>query len=571
VPANADGRAALYRSLLSDRRMLILLDNAAETTQVEPLLPGHGSCMTVLTSRNRLDGLIVHRGAERISLDVLAPREARTLMAEYLGQDRVIAEPEAVAEAATKCGHLPLALTLVAVRAAAYPGHFLRTVIDELGDGRDRLDALDTGDLTTNLRDVFSWSYRRLRPDTARVFRLLGLHPGPDIGVPAAAALAGISEREALRHLGVLSGAHLVEEPMPRRFRFHDLLRIYAAERAGEEETAADRQRALRGVLDSYLHTAHNASRRLNEHRLPIPLGVPQPAAVIAGFDTHDKAMRWFQEEYQNLLATIEWAAERDLADYAWRLALTFWQYLYLCGRWNELIAIHETVLPAAENAAEPTACAAVHTNLGVGEAQLGNHQAALSHFRKALLEFRRIGDQAGQGNALDSLAWVHTLAGDFPEAVDLCEQALAVYRQTGDRDGQARTLDSLGVAHAGLGRYDRAIDYGQQALELHVETANRIGQAHTLRSLGQCYAGKGDQYQAAMRYQQALIHCREIGDRYDEAGNLRDLGSALAELHEFDEARKYWEQALSILNELRHPSATAVKTDLATLPTSPA
>lgn len=570
VPTGAPGRAVMYRSLLSGRRMLIVLDNAAETTQVEPLLPGDASCVTVVTSRNRMDGLLVHYGTERIFLDVLTATEAAALMAQYLGADRLTAEPEAAEELAARCGHLPLALTIVAVRAAGYPSFPLRVFVEELRDERGRLDAFDTGELTTNIRAVFSWSYRQLPPDTARVFRLLGLHPGPVVGVPAAAALAGMSEQRAWQHLGVLARAHLVEQPVPRRFRFHDLLRVYAAERASEDDPAADRRRALRSVLDSYLHSAHNASRRLNAHRLPIPIDQPQPDAVIAEFGTNDEAMRWFQEEHENLLATIEWAAAHDLGEYAWRLALTCWQYLYLCGRWYELIAIHETALPAAEAAADRAAAAAVHANLGVCAAQLGNHAVAADHFRAALTGFRRAADRDGEGNALDSLAWVHTLAGNFAAAVDLCEQALAVYRTTGDRDGEARTLDSLGVAHAGLGQYEQAIDYGRQALALHVQTANRIGQAHTLRSLGRCYASMGGHRQAEVHFRQALVHCRAIGDRHDEAGNLRDLGTTCRELGELDEARQHWTQALAILTELHHPGAAALEAELATLPAAP-
>lgn len=566
IPASSDSRSALYRSLLSGRQMLVVLDNAAESDQVEPLLPADPSCFAVVTSRNRLDGLLVRCGAQRISLDVLTPDQAAALIAEHLGTDRPNAEPEAVAELTARCGRLPLALTIVAVRAAAWPGLALRELVAELRDERHQLDAFETGELDMNIRAVFSWSYRRLPPSTARVFRLLGLHPGPDISAAAAAALAAMSEREAGQYLAALARAHLVEQPMPHRFRLHDLLRAYAGERVGADETKDDRQHALRRILDSYLHTAHNASRRLNTHRIPIPLDAPAPDAVVSQFATGEDAMDWFQDEYQNLVTTIEWTAAHDLGEYAWRLALTFWQYLYLCGRWYELISIHRTVLPAAERASIRTAAAAVHANLGVAEGQLGNYDTALTHFREALTGFRLADDLDGQGNALDSLAWIEAMAGNFSEAIGWCDQALAVYRETGDRDGQARALDSLGVAHAGLGQYTQAIEYGQRALGLHTETANPIGLAHTLRSLGQCYAKTGDHEQAVVHYRQALMHCREIGDRYDEASNLRDLGAALRDLGDPAEARRAWQEALAILSELRHPRATELEAELAAL-----
>jgi tetratricopeptide (TPR) repeat protein len=566
VPTSADSRAALYRSLLSGRRVLVVLDNAAETTQVEVLLPGGALCATVVTSRNRLDGLTVRHRADRIALDLFTSTHSSELMAKHLGLDRLAAEPHAVTELILRCGRLPLALSIIAARAASYPGFPLRLLAEELRDEFSQLDALDTGDLTTNIRAVFSWSYRQLPVATARVFRLLGLHPGPDIGLPAAAGLVAMSEQRTRQHLGVLARANLLEQHMPNRFRFHDLLRTYAAEQAGEDEPSPARRLALCRVLDSYLHTTHNASRQLNAHRLRIPIDPPQPDSVIRKFDTYDEAMKWYQDEYQNLMVAIEWTATHDFDEYTWRLALTFWQYLYLCGRWHELIGTHETALSAAERVGDLEAVAAVHINLGVSRAQLGDYHAGATDFREALALYRRAADLDGQGNALDSLAWVHAQAGDFRDAIAHGEQALAIYRRIGDRDGEARTLDSLGVAYAGLGQPEQGIRYGSQALELHRQTANRIGQAHALRSLGRCYAQTGDYRRAVMQFQQALIHCREIGDRHDEASNLRDLGTALHATDDDDEARKHLEQALAILTELRHPSAADIQVELAAL-----
>jgi tetratricopeptide (TPR) repeat protein len=567
VPVSADGRAALYRSLLNGRRILVVLDNVAETAQVEPLLPGGAPCAALVTSRNRLDGLTVRYGARRVQLGLLAATESQELMARHVGADRLASEPDACSELIRRCGHLPLALAIVAARAAFYPDFPLQLLAEELRDQRSPLDALDTGDLTTNIRAVFSWSYRQLPSTTARVFRLLGLHSGPDIGLPAAAALAAMSLQNTRRHLAVIARAHLLEQHMPHRFRLHDLLRTYAAERAAEDEPGPEQQLALRRVLDSYLHTAHNASRELNVHRPRIPLDPPQSGIVIRQFDTRVEAMRWYQEEYLNLMAIIEWTASHAFDNYSWRQALTFWQYLYLCGRWHEIISTHEIALSAAERTGNHAAVAAVHTNLGVGHGQLGDYELAMAHFQRALELYRDIGELYGQGNALDSLAWVYTQTGDFPAAIARCEEALAIYRRTGHRDGQARTLDSLGVAHAGLGQYEQAISYGQQATGLHQEADDRIGQAHALRNLGRCYAQTGQHDDAVTCFQEALAHCRDIGDRFDEACTLRDLGSALQAVGQNNEARGNWDQALAILAELHHPAAAAVQEDLATLP----
>lgn len=569
VPASAESRGALYRSLLSGRRVLVLLDNAAETAQVEQLIPGSALCATVVTSRNRLDGLTVRFRSDRVALDMLTSGHARELMARHLGVERLAAEPDAAAELILRCGHLPLALSIIAARAASCPDFPLSFLAEELRDERCQLDALDTGDLTTNIRAVFSWSYRQLPAATARAFRLLGLHPGPEIGLPAAAALVGMPEQRARQHLVLLARAHLLEQYMPNRFRFHDLLRTYAAEQAGDDEPSAAQRLALRRVLDSYLHSAHNASRTLNAHRPRIPVDPPQPGAIIREFSNYDEAMRWYKEEYQNLMVAIEWTAAHDFDEYTWRLALTFWQYLYLCGRWHELIATHSTALSAAERIDDRAAVAAVYMNLGVSRAQLGDYDAGATAFREALAIYRYAADLDGEGNALDSVAWVRTQASDFREAITYCEQALAIYRRTGDRDGEARTLNSLGVAYAGLGQCEQGISYCAQALELHRQTANRIGQAHTLRSLGGCYAQTGHPDQAIKHFNQALILCIDIGDRYDEASNLRDLGTALLAVGEIEEARKRLEQALAILAEVHHPSVATIEAELAAISSS--
>lgn len=567
VPVTTDGRAALYRSMLHDRQMLIVLDNAAETSQVEPLLPGAASCVAVVTSRNRLDGLQVTYGARPLPLGLLASAESRELLARYVGEDRLAAEPDACADLIHRCGHLPLALTIVAARAAHSPGFPLRLFADELRDERSRLDALDTGDITANIRAVFSCSYRQLPPAATRVFRLLGLHPGPDISLTTAAALAGMSPRQTQQHLALITRAHLLEQHMPQRFRFHDLLRTYAAESAAEDEQPSERQLALLRALDTYLNTANNASRQLNPYRPPIPLAPPAIGTIIREFHADDEAMRWYQDEYQNLMAAIEWTASHGLDDYTWRLALAFWQYLYLCGRWHELITTHDLALAAAGRAGNRTAAAAVHANLGVSHAQLGASSAAAAHFRQSLNLYQDSADLYGQGNALDSLAWVHTLEGDFSSAITCCEQALAVYQQTGDRDGQARSLDTLGVAHTGLGDYQQGIGYGQQALEMHREIGDRIGQAHALQNVGRCYQRAGQHQEALTYLHKALAYCRELGDRHDEASTLRDLGTAEHATGQDDAARQHWDQALEILTDLRHPAAAGVQADLASLP----
>ncbi|WP_158884540.1 ATP-binding protein [Amycolatopsis anabasis] len=311
VPGDLAAKQCLYRSVLAGRRMLIVLDNACSAEQIRPLLPGEGTCLVVVTSRNRLSGLVAREGAERVTLDVLPLAEAVELLRSILGSDR---DRTAILESlAELCVRLPLALRIVAERAAtsAVP---LTELVAELTDERSRLDALtpDGDEDTTAVRAVFSWSYRALPPPDARVFRLLGLHPGPDLGLHAAAALAGVSQAETRRRLDRLVGAHMLERH-GRRFRFHDLLRVYAAERAHEDETATERDAARRRMLDWYLHTASAATTAVG-HDSQLRLEPVSPGITPLTFDTPGQVATWYAAEYRNLEAT--W---RYLVNQAWR------------------------------------------------------------------------------------------------------------------------------------------------------------------------------------------------------------------------------------------------------------
>lgn len=566
VPATQAGRMAMYRSLLAGRRVLVLLDNALESTQVEPLLPGSGPGVTMVTSRHRLDGLIIRHGAERILLGTLGATESRGLLSQYVGAGLPAPRPQVLDEIAARCGHLPLALSIVAARARYYPELPPDMLVRQLRETEHQLDALDAGDVSANIRDVLSWSYRQLPRATARVFRLLSMHPGPDISIPAAESLAAMSNNEALRHLRHLTRANLLEEYVPARFRFHDLLRAYAGEQAQADDPADTRGPAVRRFLDGFLFSACNASSQLNADRPEIPLNSPQPGAVISRFDSREEAMKWFKEEYQNLNSVIEWTAANNHDEYTWRLALAFWQYLYLCGRWHELIGVHETALAATARLGDSPAAAAVHANLGLGLVMAGRHEEGAGHFRTALDLHRAAGNLAGEGSALDSLAWIHVKTGEFETAISYCDQALAVYRQTDDPEGQARALDSLGVAYAGLGRCEEGIEHGQRALELHVRTGSLLGQIHARHSLGRCYALMARYQEAASHFEQAVAACRDLGDRHDEAAILRDLGAAAKAAGEPAKAEACWTQAAALLTDLRHPDAEVVEAELQAL-----
>ena len=352
IPESPDAQTALYRSVLAGKRVLVVLDNARDADQVRPLLPGSGRCAVLITSRARLDGLVATVGARILTLDVMSEAESRELIVRRLGAARAQAEPEAVADLARLCAGLPLGLAIVAARAAARPGFRLAALSAELGGGDARLDALETADTTSSVREVFSWSYRQLSQPAARMFRLLGLHPGPDITVAAAASLGATGRSQARRAVAELAGAHLLTEHVPGRFTGHDLLRAYAAELAAEGEDEVGRDLARRRLGDHYLHTAAAAGRRLCPARPAVILGAAQPGTVPEKFTSYAEALGWFSAEHQVLLAVADAAAAACDDACAWQLPALLTDYLNREGHWHDLAALGRAALAAAEQAA---------------------------------------------------------------------------------------------------------------------------------------------------------------------------------------------------------------------------
>ncbi|MGM1063044.1 ATP-binding protein [Saccharothrix sp. Mg75] len=351
VPTTPDGQTGLYRSLLAGKRVLVLLDNARDAEQVRPLLPGSPGCLALVTSRDRLAGLIAVEDAHPLRLDPLTPPEARTVLADRVGAHRVLAEPAAADRIATACAGLPLVLAVVAARAATHPDFPLAALADELAGARG-LDAFAGGDRAVDVRTVFSWSYRGLPPAAARLFRLLALHPGPDVGTAAAASLAGVDVREARRLLRDLADAHLLNEHLPGRFTRHDLLRAYAGELTGEEDRAEDRRAAVHRVLDHYLRTADRAAHLLDPHR--VPAEPPAPAVGAAPEEPADtaRALAWFTAEHRVLLAVT---AQRDpgFDAHVHGLARTLSTYLYRAGYWHDWVFAEQAALRAARRAGD--------------------------------------------------------------------------------------------------------------------------------------------------------------------------------------------------------------------------
>ncbi|GIH17715.1 AfsR/SARP family transcriptional regulator [Rugosimonospora africana] len=561
MPLDLETQAGRYRSLLSGRRVLVLLDNARDAEQVRPLLPGAPGCLVVVTTRQQPTGLVIAEGARPLTLGLMSPAEARELLARRIGADRVAAEPVSVDEIVASCAGLPLALAIVAARAAVHPQFSLAALAGELRQARGGLDAFaGEGDRATDARAAFSWSYRQLRPGTARLFRLMGLHPGPDIAARAAASLAGTSPGQARRDLAELAAAHLVAEHVPGRYARHDLLRAYASELAATHDPQPDRQAALRRILDCYLHTAHRAAALLNQHRHPIALTAAAPSVSLDELTSARQASAWLETEYANLLAGIRLAATAGLSTHAWQLAWTLTTFFDRRGRWHDWVAAQRTALDAVRGHCDVLGQAHAHRGLALAYFRLGRHDDARDHDEQALALFGDLDDQVGRAHTHLHLAWVHERYGDHQRALEHARQSLALHRTTGDRPGQANALNALGWFHTRRGDHQSALAYCQQALELFRSLDNRIGQAATWDSLGLARHHLGQHAQSDTCYQRALELFREAADRYNEARTLINLGESYQAANSPEAADQTWRQALDILEQLGHPDAAELR-----------
>jgi DNA-binding SARP family transcriptional activator/tetratricopeptide (TPR) repeat protein len=563
VPVGLPAQAALYRSLLGGRRLLVVLDNARDAEQVRPLLPGAPGCLALVTSRDGLSGLVAVDGAHPLPLDLLSAGAATDLLARRLGAGRLAAEPDAVAEIIARCARLPLALAIVAARAAARPGFGLATLAAELAETRGGLDALAGGDATVDVRAVLSWSYQTLSPAAARLFRLLGLHPGPDIGAAAAASLAGVPPDKARPLLAELARAHLVAEPAPGRYAFHDLLRAYATELGQDADPAAARHDALHRMLDHYLHTACAATLLLNPHRDPVPLTPAGPGVTPEQLAGSERALAWFDAERQALTAAVDTAAGAGFDLHAWQLAWALAPILDRHGHWQEWIAVQTAALGAAGRLADLPGQADAHRHLASAHARLGRHEQAHTHYRHALDRYGELGDRTGIASTHLNLSWVYEQQGRPGDGLRQAQQALDIFRAAGHRAGQAMAVNAVGWFHALLGDYGQALAKCQQALVLHRELGNRAGEADTCDSLGYAHHHLGNHREAAACYQQALELVRPTGDSYTEANVLDHLGDALHAAAEPEAAGAAWRQSLAILTGFGHPDADQVRAKL--------
>lgn len=569
MPLDLDDRAALYRSILADLRVLVVLDNARDVDQVRSLLPGSPGCVVLVTSRNRLTSLVAADGAQPVELDLLADAEARRLLSSRLGPDRVASEPASVDEIIKACAGLPLALVVAASNAAANSRLPLSALADELRKTEGRLDALGAGDQYTDVRAVFSWSYRALSPPAARQFRLLGVHAGPDIALSAAASLAGVPLAQARRELADLGRAHLVTEWAPGRYVMHDLLREYAYELAMIHDSAADRRLAVHRILDYYLYTAYQADQLLRPRRDdPIALA-PLPLLVTTQtLADHRDAVAWLATERQVLLAALRQAESYGFDAHVWQLAWAVTSYFDRHGHWYDAAASHEEGLKAAQRLGDLQAQAIIHICLASAYGRLDRHDAANEQMRQALGLYEVLGDQAGKAHAHRTLAWVLDRQGRYQEALTHAEQAVELFRIAGRPAGQARALNGAGWFHIQLGAPEEGLRLCRRALDMQMEIADRFGLVDTLDSIARAHASLARYDEAAACYQQARQLSREFDDRYDEAQILVHLGDMSLAADDPESAVAAWQDAVTIFDDLDLPEAANLRTKLSNLTT---
>ncbi|WP_370948706.1 tetratricopeptide repeat protein [Amycolatopsis sp. cg5] len=565
IPADLAGLATLYRSELNGRRLLILLDNANAADQVRPLLPGSSGCLVLVTSRNRLSGLVARDGAHRITLESLSGEDSIALLRHIVGAERIDAEPEAAADIAEKCAYLPLTLRIVAERVAASAYLTLTDLAGDLAEEHDRLNVLATedDDQTTAARAVFSWSYQVLPPDVARLFRLLGLHRGPDISTAAAAVLLGVSEHRARRLLHALTNVHLLEETARDRYRFHDLLRVYAAECAAEPGFRDDGTAAMRRLLTWYLVTADAADRMLAPHRRRVPVDSHE-----ATFESSDDALLWCEAERLNLVAAVGQAGEYGMDALGWQLPAVLGEFLYLRRYLADWLTTHEIGLTCARRLGERVGIGWMLTNLGILAVELRQFDRAVDQLEGARAVLTPLVAEGGHdgtpthvlGVALTCLGLAFAGLRRLDQAIDRHQQALAVHGAIANRWGEAWSLSGMGAANAELGQFEEAIMYQRQALAIHQEVGNRWREGSALTYIGVAYAGLGRFEEAIDWQRQALAIHREVGNQWGQAWSLRDLGEALHAAGQADSAYVAWHQALALFDELDPAQAAELR-----------
>ncbi|MEH0422977.1 AfsR/SARP family transcriptional regulator [Streptomyces sp. B21-083] len=560
MPTSVDAQASLYRGLLTGKRVLVVLDNARDTEQVRPLLPGAAGSLAIVTSRTFLSGLVAE-GAHPIALDVLDDTDAHAFLAGRLGHERLAAQPQAVQDIIDFCAGLPLALAVVSARTMMNPHLDLGVLAAELREEGNRLATLSTGDPATDIETVLSWSYQVLTPLAAQVFRRLSLHPGPDMSLATVSSLLGLPQARVRPALSELLGAHLLTERSPGRFVCHDLLRAYAGELLRVHDSPADQAESLHRLLDHLLHGAHRASAMLAPHRERLILPAPVDGAAPVRFTDREEAANWMEEHSPVILAAVSHGPARlYAASRCWQLAGTVELHLDRHGRWQEQLTLQTAALDAAEHSGDLSGRAHAHRALGFGHGRLGDTGRAREHLATALELFTAASDRGGEARTHRYLAFFENKEGRHEAALTHYSVAHALYTDMGQRSGLAQVHNEVGWTHILRGDHVHALVECRQALDLHRHLDDVNGEAAASDSLGYAHHHLGAYERAVACYRHALTLYRLLHDKYLEADTLVHIGDSQDAAGDRAEARTSWRQALLILDHLAHPDAETVR-----------
>jgi DNA-binding SARP family transcriptional activator len=554
IPGQPEERAALYRSLLADRRVLVVLDNAADAAQVRLLLPTRPGCAALLTSRQHLVEL---DGADHLDLDVLTQTDAVTLLGRLAGAKRAAAEPQAAAEVARLCGYLPLALRIAGARLASRPAWPVHTLAARLASEYARLDELQLDGLA--VRASLQLSYQAMRAGegpggevAAQAFRLIGMLKGPDAGVPVVAAMLKQPHAAAEAALERLVDARLLETVAPRRYRFHDLVRLFARERAAEEDSQTERAAALRRALDWYLTAARQADLLLRPGRRAAE---DHAEGDVEGggpmFADRRAALTWLEVERANLVAAVTQAAAGAAPAVAWRLAAALFGFFDVRGHWDDWEQVGRLALQVAQGCNDRAAEARAWRDLGAVAWRRFRLEEASSYLQRSLELRRRLEDAAGEAETLNSIGLVLTAERRYEEATVCLKRGLALFREQQDRRGEGLVLNNLGDLYRSLGQFKDAVACLQGDLAICRESGDRRGEAITLCNLGEVYRDQGCGEEAFVSHEQSMAICHELGDRRGQGLNLDGQGEARRLQGRHDEALAYLRQSLTLLHEV--------------------
>lgn len=556
IPNDLDARAARWRAELSARSMLVVLDNAADAAQVRPLLPGSARSLALITSRRRLVDL---EAGHIMSLDVMPEADAVALFTSVVGDDRTAGERDAVLEVVELCGYLPLAIRIAAARLRSRSAWSVRHLADRLRQARSPLAELSAGN--RSVAAAFALSYENLDVSLRRMFRLLGVHPGPDIDMGAAAALAAVDRAEAERLLELLVDDHLVQQPAAGRYQLHDLVRQHAHQVAQTDEPTADREAASCRMVDFYLHTAYRASRLIDQQHPPLDLGEPAPGCLAEPLVDDMAAMAWFDANERCVLAARAAAEAAGWDNAVWQLAWTLDNFHYRRGNLHDNIASWLAGLAAAQRLGNVEVQARAHRRLGLVYAPLGDQEVVLYHLGQSLALAEKIGDVLGQAGAHFVLAFSWTQHDDYRRALVHVTSARALYREVGDVKWEMRSLSMMGACHTRLGDHQQARDYCESALALCRRHGDIFGEADSLENLGAIARDTGERAQALIHYEQGLVLWHDLDNTYRQAGALTIIGDIHADLDHPDDARHAWQRAVELYRSQNlHAAATRVE-----------